>query len=120
MRLKRTHCPEVPNCAWQKGSNGTMRDEQVKEKKRLLLKWMVILVLFIVELFIYTQCRVSYRETGFNISEEKVTQKQLMEYRDALKVEYARLLSPERIAKIAETELKLKIPNSEQVIYLER
>ena len=100
--------------------DSTMKDEQVKEKKRLLVKWMIILTLFIMELFIYTQCRVSCREIGFNISEEKVTQKQLKEYRDALTVEYARLLSPERIAKIAETELKLKIPNSEQVIYLER
>lgn len=96
-----------------------MKQEALRQKKRLLLKWMLILSLFLVELFIYTQYRISYREIGFSISEEKVAQKQLKEYRDALMVEHERLQSPERIADIAETELNLKIPSSDQVIYLE-
>ncbi|SLM30694.1 conserved hypothetical protein [Desulfamplus magnetovallimortis] len=100
-------------------ADSTMKKEQIMQKKKMLGKWMIVLAFFLAELFLYTMCRVNYTETGFRISLEKQNQKRLKAYRESLAIEYERLLSPERIAHIARTKLKLKIPEPEQVIYME-
>ncbi|MBF0199733.1 MAG: cell division protein FtsL [Desulfamplus sp.] len=99
--------------------DSTMRDEDIRLKKKLMGKWMIIIAIFLAELFLYTLCRVNYTETGFRISREKKTQKNLKEYQDSLIIEHERLLSPERISGIARTRLNLTIPTPDQVIYMD-
>jgi cell division protein FtsL len=79
----------------------------------------LLLALFIVELFFYTWCRVQCIGTGYKISHELDQQKQLLMLQSRLKVETERLKSPERIAKIAREKIGLQPPNSEQVIVLQ-
>lgn len=99
--------------------DSTMKNEQVWRKKKLLGKWVIILSIFLAEMFLYTLCRVNYTETGFRISREKQNRKNLKAYREALIIEHERLLSPERIAHIARTRLNLRIPDPDQVIYMD-
>jgi cell division protein FtsL len=80
---------------------------------------MLLLALFIMELFFYTWCRVQYIGTGYKISHELNQQKQLLTLQSRLKVETERLKSPERIAKIAREKIGLHPPTSEQVIVLQ-
>jgi cell division protein FtsL len=80
---------------------------------------MLLLALFIMELFFYTWCRVQCIGTGYKISHELDQQKQLLTLQSRLKVETERLKSPERIAKIAREKIGLQPPNSEQVIVLQ-
>lgn len=100
-------------------TDSTIKKEQIRQKKKLLGKWMIILTVFLTELFLYTLCRVNYTETGFNISREKRIQKGLKNYREELIIEHERLLSPDRIAQIARTKLDLRIPDPSQVIYMD-
>jgi len=100
-------------------ADSAMKKEQITQKKKLLGRWSIILTVFLVQLFLYTLCRVNYTETGFNISREKRAQKELKAYRESLTIEHERLLSSERIAQIARTKLNLKIPDSAQVIYMD-
>jgi cell division protein FtsL len=80
---------------------------------------MLLLALFIMELFFYTWCRVQCIGIGYKISHELNQQKQLLMLQSRLKVETERLKSPERIAKIAHEKIGLNPPNSEQVIVLQ-
>ena len=80
---------------------------------------LLLLALFIMELFFYTWCRVQCTNTGYKISYERDQQKQLLMLQNRLKVETERLKSPERIAKIVRDKIGLQPPNSEQVVVLE-
>ncbi len=99
--------------------DSSMKKELILRKKKILGKWIIILAIFLGEMFLYTLCRVNYTETGFIISREKKAQKKLNSYSESLIIEHERLLSPERIAHIARTKLNLKIPDPDQVIYME-
>lgn len=94
-----------------------------KKKKNALNRKMAILYLglmfvFIVELLFYTYCRVQSTQISGDISRETARQKDLISMRDSLKVELARLKSPQRIAKIAGEQFDLVLPNSNQIIVL--
>ena len=86
------------------------------------LKWiagyLILLLIFVAELLIYTWCRVQYVQVGYQITKETARQQQLLALRDRLKIEHARLKSPQRIAKIAREQLGLITPNPDQVIEL--
>ncbi len=78
--------------------------------------WLTIMVLFIAELFFYTWCRVQYTQVGYDISDEADGQRSLLALQQNLKIELARLKSPERIEKIARQRLGLMTPTEEQII----
>ena len=78
--------------------------------------WLAIMILFIVELFFYTWCRVQYIQMGYDISEGADEQRTLVTLQQNLKIELARLKSPERIEKIARQQLGLIAPSEEQII----
>ncbi len=78
--------------------------------------WLTIMVLFIAELFFYTWCRVHYTQVGYDISDEADEQRSLLALQQNLKIELARLKSPERIEKIARQRLGLMTPTEEQII----
>lgn len=79
---------------------------------------MVIMSIFIVELFFYTWCRVQNTRYGYEISNETHNQNQLTTYQNNLKIELARLKSPDRISRIAKEQLDLVMPTAEKTILM--
>ena len=80
--------------------------------------WMVLMSVFILELLFYTWCRVQNVNYGYEISKETQNQHQLTAYQNNLKIELARLKSPDRIAKIAREQLGLTMPTTDRTILL--
>lgn len=80
---------------------------------------LVLMAIFICELLGYTWCRVQYTGVGYEITRATEEQARLKVVRKALKVELARLKSPERLAGIAETSIGLNMPTSRQIVVIE-
>jgi len=80
--------------------------------------WMVMLGLFIGELFFYTWCRVNNVRYGYEVASETDKRDEFLAYQNNLKIELARLKSPERIAHIASQQLGLSMPRAEQTIIM--
>ena len=85
---------------------------------RIVIIWFIIMAVFISELLIYTWSRVQCIKTGYEISNENNKNRNLINLQNNLKVELARLKSPERLAKIAKNQLGLKTPTPEQIIII--
>lgn len=77
---------------------------------------MMILFLFIAELFFYTYCRVQCVQVGIAISAQRGRQQELTALQNRLKIELARLKAPERISVIARKNLGLGMPDPAQII----
>ncbi len=82
------------------------------------LLWGLILLTLIGQLLFYTWCRVQCVQIGYEIANETDRHQQLNALQNSLRIEMARLTSPERIAKIATDELGLKTPSPEQTIVI--
>ena len=80
--------------------------------------WIIFMVVFIAELFLYTWCRVNYIDVGYEILNETKKQHEIIALQNNLKIELASLKSPERIAKIAKDQLGLKTPTKSQTIII--
>jgi len=80
--------------------------------------WFIIMAVFIAELLIYTWSRVQCIKFGYEISNENKKNRNFINLQNNLKVELARLKSPERLAKIAKNQLGLKTPTPEQIIII--
>ena len=78
----------------------------------------VLMVFFIAELLFYTWCRVQNIRIGYEITQASARHQKLIAMQNNLKIETARLKSPERIARIAREQLGLTIPSPKQVIVL--
>lgn len=86
---------------------------------KLAAIWSIITIAFIAELFLYTWCRVQCVKTGYDITKETNTRLKLSSLQNDLKVEIAHLKSPQRIAKIATTQLGLIIPTPDKMITIQ-
>ncbi|MDH4205318.1 MAG: cell division protein FtsL [Desulfobacteraceae bacterium] len=80
--------------------------------------WIILMAVFIAELFLYTWCRVNCIDVGYDISKETKKQHELIALQNNLKIELASLKSPERISKIAKDQLGLKAPTKSQTIVI--
>jgi cell division protein FtsB len=80
--------------------------------------WIVVLSLFIGELFFYTWCRVQCVQVGIAISEQRHKQQELVTLQNSLKIELARLKSPEMIIRAASRKLGLAMPVPKQTVVL--
>jgi len=87
-----------------------------KLNKTLLL--IIFMTMFLAELLFYTWCRVQCTGAGYEISSATKHHQDLITLQNNLKVELARLKSPERIAKIAKNQLGLITPTREQMIII--
>ena len=76
------------------------------------------MAIFIAELLVYTWCRVQSTQVGYEITRAAEIQQQRMTLHNNLKIELARLKSPERITKIAREHLGLVVPKPEQTIVM--
>lgn len=72
----------------------------------------------IAELLFYTWCRVQFVRTKYEIAAQTVKAQQLSAMQDNLKIELARLKSPQRISKIATKQLGLITPTPKQTVLL--
>jgi len=84
----------------------------------MVIIWFIVMAVFITELLIYTWSRVQCVKVGYEISNENNKNRNLINLQNNLKVELARLKSPERLADIAKNQLGLKIPTPEQMIII--
>ncbi len=88
------------------------------QNRKMAVLYLGLMAVFIIELLFYTYCRVQSTHVSVDISREIARQQELVSMRDSLKVELARLKSPQRIAKIAGEQFDLVLPNSKQIIVL--
>ena len=93
---------------------------KMKKSKRLKFTglWIVMLSLFLGELFFYTWCRVNNVNLGYEVAQETEKKSKLIAYQENLKIELASLKSPERIARIAREQLGLSMPRADQTIVI--
>lgn len=87
-----------------------------RRPKRIVL-WLSLLIVFIAELLVTTWVRVQCVNIGYEISTLNRETQRLAELQDNLKVELARLKSPQRITRIAR-EMGLTMPAPAQVMVL--
>lgn len=100
---------------------GRVRKNAVKKEiKKISAAWLVLVFIFICELFIYTGIRVDCTRNRFQISQAEQAGKISQAYQQELIIELERLGSPERIAKIARSRLGLDMPKQDQVVYMEK
>jgi cell division protein FtsL len=92
------------------------RRKKKKRNLKVLAACLIFMGLFITELLFYTWCRVQSIQVRYEISELTAKQQRLEMMQDNLKIELARLKSPQRIAKIAKQQLGLILPTSKQLI----
>lgn len=81
-------------------------------------RWILILALFIGELFFYTWCRVQCVQVGIDISSQRRKQQELVTLQNSLRIEQARLKSPEMIIRVANQKLGLAMPAPKQTIVI--
>ncbi|WP_207688053.1 septum formation initiator family protein [Desulfonema limicola] len=74
------------------------------------------MIIFILQLLVYTWCRMQCVRTGYEISIETEEYHKQISIQNTLKIELERLKSPERIARIAKYQLGLVTPGENQKI----
>ena len=80
--------------------------------------WIVLIFIFTAELFFYAWCRVQSTRIGYEITQAANQHSRLTTLQKNLRIELARLKSPQRIVHIAQQRLGLIIPRSEQMIVI--
>ena len=98
-----------------------MNTRKAKKKIRKpneMVLLIIFMTIFLMELLFFTWCRVQTIGAGYEISRQAKRQEDLITLKNNLKVELARLKSPERIAKIAKNQLGLITPTPEQMMVI--
>jgi cell division protein FtsL len=85
---------------------------------KILAICFLLMGLFIGELLFYTWCRVQCVQVKYEISRATEKHQNLAALRDNLKIEQARLKSPQRIADIAKNQLGLITPTPKQMLQI--
>ena len=80
--------------------------------------WLCIMLIFIVELFAYTWCRVQSVRMGYEIAAETRIYEQQRTIRKNLAIELARLKAPKRIEALGR-QLGLAPPATRQIVVME-
>ncbi len=93
------------------------RITQKKEEKNPT-KWLILSLVFLLQLFFYSYIHIQSSDMRTTISELKMTKQTLKANTNILTIEKERLSSPERILTIARSELNLSTPSANQVFYL--
>lgn len=83
---------------------------QPRQSVKMMGTWLVIVSVFLSQLLIYTWCRVQCVQIGYEISRETDTYHHLLSLQNTFKIEIERLRSPDRIARIADSQLDLITP----------
>jgi cell division protein FtsL len=87
-------------------------------QKKKVWTWVAVMAVFMAELFFYTWVRVGCTRMGYDITRERNENRKHVKTAHCLKIELARLESPQRIIEKAKQEFGLIIPTSEQIVIL--
>ncbi|MDZ7830884.1 MAG: hypothetical protein U5L07_03950 [Desulfobacterales bacterium] len=79
---------------------------------------LLLLFIFIFEFFFRTWCGVQCIRTGYEITDAMEHQEALLDMKKNLKIELARLTSPQNLGRIAEARFGLETPSPEQVVVM--
>ncbi|MCK5311831.1 MAG: cell division protein FtsL [Desulfobacteraceae bacterium] len=90
-----------------------------KKQEKRPTKWLVLTLIFLSQLFLYTLIRLEASQTRTDISKLQMRQQELKAKTSILIIEKETLSSPERILKIARSDLNLSTPTADQVFYLD-
>ncbi|MBU1194188.1 MAG: hypothetical protein KKE62_02995 [Proteobacteria bacterium] len=82
-----------------------------------LLGWLLIIMVIFCQLLAYTWVRTESTQTILRITQARETHSRKISYNKALLVEKERLMSDERITRIAKTRLSLLEDTAGQTIY---
>ena len=96
----------------------TKKNKRKQRNPKVTRIFLILMLVFIAELLFYTWCRVQSVRIKYEIAAQTSRIWQLSAMQDNLKIEFARLKSPSRIAKIAKTQLGLITPTSKQTILM--
>lgn len=88
-------------------------------RKTMTVVWILVMMLFFLEALFYAWCRVQCTNVGYGIDKETRRHQEMIKARNTLKIELARLKSPQRIETIARTRLGLAMPNAQQTVTLQ-
>ncbi len=88
-----------------------------RRSPRRIALWLSLLIVFIAELLVTTWVRVQCVNVGYEISALNRENQRLTELQENLKLEMARLKSPQRITRIAR-EMGLTMPAPAQIMVL--
>jgi len=88
------------------------------QKENYVWVWSILITIFLAEMLGYVWCRVQYIQTCYDITSYEEKRESLLKINNELKIEQARLKSPERIGSIATEQLHLIKPNPDQIKFL--
>jgi cell division protein FtsL len=94
------------------------KKKRKQRNPKVTVIFLCLMLVFIAELLFYTWCRVQSVRIKYEITEQTSRIRQMSAMQDNLKIEFARLKSPSRIAKIARTQLGLITPTSTKIILI--
>ncbi len=103
-----------------------MNDARRKNKKRkgeivtprIIVFGMVFLFCFLAAAFFDAWCGIQSRRMGYEIVQAREQQEKLLDFQKKLKIEKARLTSPQMLRRYATSELNLDTPKPEQIIVM--
>lgn len=102
----------------QDGSNG-LKNRKIRPPQKTVTRiWIVLMALFFAQTLFYAWCRVQCTNAGYGIDLETRRYQTLLKERNTLKIELARLKSPDRIETIARNHLGLVRPDARQTVTL--
>lgn len=78
----------------------------------------VFMLIFIAGVFVRTWLAVQCTRTGYDIARAIGEQQKLQHIHENLKIEVARLQSPQTLAKVAREQFGLNIPKPEQIVII--
>jgi len=97
-----------------KGSRKKPKADAFTPKR--ILAGMVLLVCFLGAAFFDTWCGIQSRRMGYEIEQARMQQENLLDFQKKLRIEKARLTSPQALRRHARGELSLETPKPEQII----
>ncbi len=118
--MSATPCTSRPAAA-KTGAQAKVRSGNRKRRpkqKRKTALWIVVMICFFTEALLYAWCRVQCVNAGYAIDRQTRRHQTLIRDRNTLKIEWARLKSPERIETIARNQLGLNLPGPHQTVML--
>ena len=101
-------------------SNNTKssKKKRIKQSPILTTAYLVLMAVFIGELFFSAWCREQNRKISSDIIKQTQTTERLLGMQDKLKIELAVLKSPRRITRIARDRLGLITPTPDQTLVI--
>ena len=109
-----------------------MRENKIKENlinrkknkkkreynKKSIIFSLLIISIFLAELYSYAWCRVQCVKIGYSISEATKEKEKSVALQERLNIELERLKSPNRIIYIAKTQFGLHMPEQSQIVQI--